>query len=427
MIAFKERRNPAPYLQQSSTTRAQTAPPTTLRPESPLSSERSPARSASLPPYPENLQRAWDPPISTNRSITSPKRPKSSKRTTSRRARAKDRVQRIIRVINATYGICRRWQLDFETRSLAYPVYQVNERSFFIPATRSDYRNLCSHIDKTDARSTTIKFLKSAQLPDRSKTISGIAVTMPKVGHEILKSLAILVESEVKDAKWEYQGQQVRISKTGEADRVLVRRDKKWTQQPDESYVIPGSEYPFLVVEAVDSQGDKDLRKKLHGWAQGTKTRCKIIVVLEMEKTTQDDYRVVMSIIKNRKVPCPRPNYPQGFRVESEYECDRVEISSPACQGSFNISPAEVCPEEWELDAVTRARVIHIPLVQFRPSALLAIEEKQAQVARDAQGGPSPYNSDQEEVSTPSSSGSLGSLWYSGSEQDDLTDGDYAP
>ncbi|KAL9031060.1 MAG: hypothetical protein Q9196_000870 [Gyalolechia fulgens] len=251
---------------------------------------------------------------------------------------------------------------------------------------------------------------------------------MPKVTHEVVKNFAALIEAEIDDAKWEHNGQPVLISRTGEAERVLVKRVKTWKQEPDESFAIQGSDYPFLVVEAVDSQRPAELHRKLHGWAQGTLARCKIMVVFEVEKTA-DDYRILMSVIKNRKTLSPRPDYPHGFRVSSDYIHDRLDISAPGCPGSLSIDPAEVCPEEWELDAATKARVVDIPLNLFRASARLAIIEKRAQVERDTRG-PGPYNPDQEDVSTPSSSAS-NSLAHdmmafdSGSEPDDPRDLDY--
>ncbi|KAL8913405.1 MAG: hypothetical protein Q9171_001784 [Xanthocarpia ochracea] len=251
---------------------------------------------------------------------------------------------------------------------------------------------------------------------------------MPKAAHEVVKALAALIETEINDANWKHNCQPVPISKTGEAERALVKRDRIWKQQPDESYAIQGSDYPFLVVEAVDSQRPADLQRKLHGWAHGTKARCKIMVVFEVEETT-DDYRILMSVIKNKKVLIPRDDHPHGFRISLDYVHDRVEISAPNCAGSLSISAEEVCPEEWELDAVTKARVVDIPLNQFRASARVAIIEKRAQVARDARG-PGPYNPDQEDVSTPSSSFSNSlahdmMVFESGSEQDDPEDLDY--
>ncbi|KAL8941747.1 MAG: hypothetical protein Q9211_001693 [Gyalolechia sp. 1 TL-2023] len=251
---------------------------------------------------------------------------------------------------------------------------------------------------------------------------------MPKVGHEVTKALAALIEIAINAAKWEYNGQPVPISRTGEAERVLVKRGRTWKQEPDESYAIQGSDYPFLVVEVVDSQRPADLYGKLHGWAQGTNARCKIMVVFELENTA-DDYRILMSVIKNRKTVSPRPDHPDGFRVSSDYVHDRVDISALGCPGSLSINAVEVCPEEWELDAVTKARVVDIPLNQFYASAQSAILEKRAQVQRDTRG-PDPYNPDQENVSTPSSSASNSlahdmMVFDSGSEPDDPRDLDY--
>ncbi|KAL8975015.1 MAG: hypothetical protein Q9197_000748 [Variospora fuerteventurae] len=250
---------------------------------------------------------------------------------------------------------------------------------------------------------------------------------MPSVAHELVKALIAEIEDEIDDAKWIYNGRSVPISKTGEATRTLVSRGRIWEQEPDESYAIAESEYPFLVVEAADSQRHADLSKKLHRWAQGTKGRCKVMVAFELEQAPLVGYRILISVIKNKKVPHPRPGKPDGFLVVSEGVHDRLDISSSTCPGSLTISPTEVCPEDWELDAATKARVITIPLALFRPSARAAIREKMAQDERIAQGAPK-YDSDQEDVSTPSSSES-GSLVDEmlGWEVDDPQDLDYEP
>ncbi|KAL8986780.1 MAG: hypothetical protein Q9177_003958 [Variospora cf. flavescens] len=366
-----------------------------------------------------------DSPESVHPSVASQKQPKSSKHAPNRKALLRERLRRIVRVINATYAVCKGFPLDPETRSLAYPVHRTSETTFLIPATQSDYRALSLHMHRTDARSASIKYRKSAVLPGRSSPVSCIVLGMPSVAHEVVKALSTLIEKRISDANWSYDGKRVPISKTGAATRTLVNRGKVWKQEPDESYAITLSEFPFLVVEAADSQSRTDLSKKLHRWAQGTKGVCKVIIAFQLEKDPQVGYRVLMSVIKNKKVPHPSPGKPNGFLVVSEGVHDRVDISSQACPGSLTISATEVCPEEWELDAATKARVVTIFLAVFEFSALAAIEEKKAEDVRNAQGAPK-YDSDQEDVSTPSSSES-GSLvdemmaW----EVDDPQDLDY--
>ncbi|KAI4256706.1 MAG: hypothetical protein L6R42_006059 [Xanthoria sp. 1 TBL-2021] len=312
-------------------------------------------------------------------------------------------------------------------RSLAFPVYPTSESSFLIPATRSHYRTLRAYIYRTDARSVSIEFLKAARLPGRTSPVPCIALNMPSVGHELLKVSSALIADDIKRANWQYKGKPFNVLKTGKATRTLVTRRKIWSQEPYESFALPGREFPFLVVEVADSQRHKDLIKKLHRWAQGSKAQCKVMIAFELEKLPRGDYRILMSVTKNKKVPIPEP--PNGFRVVSDTVHDRVDISSQNYTGSFTISATEVCPEEWELDAVTKASDITISFNQFRGSALAAIEEKMAEVARNAQGDPTP-DPDQEDVSTPSSSES-GSLadellaLESESEEDDAQDPDY--
>ncbi|KAI4125145.1 MAG: hypothetical protein LQ341_007001 [Variospora aurantia] len=365
----------------------------------------------SSPPHLVHGYHTSDSPESVHPSVASQKQPKSSKHAPNRKALLRERLRRIVRVINAT--------------SLAYPVHRTSETTFLIPATQSDYRALSLHMHRTDARSASIKYRKSAVLPGRSSPVSCIVLGMPSVAHEVVKALSTLIEKRISDANWSYDGKRVPISKTGAATRTLVNRGKVWKQEPDESYAITLSEFPFLVVEAADSQSRADLSKKLHRWAQGTKGVCKVIIAFQLEKDPQVGYRVLMSVIKNKKVPHPSPGKPNGFLVVSEGVHDRVDISSQACPGSLTISATEVCPEEWELDAATKARVVTIFLAVFEFSALAAIEEKKAEDVRNAQGAPK-YDSDQEDVSTSSSSES-GSLvdemmaW----EVDDPQDLDY--
>ncbi|KAI4180690.1 MAG: hypothetical protein LQ348_005163 [Seirophora lacunosa] len=301
-----------------------------------------------------------------------------------------------------------RLPIDTETRSLAYPVYQTSKNTFVIPATRSHYRTLSSHIYYTNAYDTSIEFYKAAKLPGRDSPVSCIFLKRPKITHELVKASSATILDELENAKWECEGAPLRISHTGEARKTLVTRRKTCEQEADDSFSMPGAEYPFLVVEVADSQSHADLYKKLFRWAQGTKATCQVMVAFEVEKVSQADYRILTSVIKNRKIPSPRPGKPNGYRIVMDYVYKRLDISSQLHPGSFTISATEVCREESKLDAATKASVVTIALAGFNGSAKAAIRAKKAEDAQVAQGGPQ-YDSDQEDASTPSSSGA-GSL-----------------
>ncbi|KAL9001656.1 MAG: hypothetical protein Q9188_005376 [Gyalolechia gomerana] len=252
---------------------------------------------------------------------------------------------------------------------------------------------------------------------------------MPKVGHEALKGCGGDIWLRMRAAKWQYNGEELSITREGGAVRTLVRKDNSTiNQEPDEFLSVSGAEYPFLIVEVRDGQNIKDLGEKVHRWIQWSKNKVKIVCVFEIEPDPENSYRVLATIIKARRKPAVTPQKPNGFIIEPEYVFDRVDISTEEPQGAFTISATEVYPEEWTPDPAAIGNCVTITLASFRSTALEAIIAKVEQRKRDSsQGGPSPYNSDQEGVSTPSSSGSLQDEWQRGSEPDDLTDGDYVP
>ncbi|KAL9028494.1 MAG: hypothetical protein Q9196_003149 [Gyalolechia fulgens] len=309
-------------------------------------------------------------------------------------------------------------------RSLAYPVYRINQRLFWVPATHSDYRTLRSHIDKTDASKTSIEFLKSARLPDRNTPIACIALTMPKAGHEVAKGCGMVMYQRMTAAQWLYMGKPLSITPAGSTERTLVRPNNITVkQEPDDSYSVTGEKYPFLVLEVRDGQSKKDLKRKLHRWLNYTNNKVKIVCVFEVEPGSAGGYRILASVIKAKKRPAPTPQAPNRHRLERVFVHDRVDISSQEHPGTFTISAAEVYPEEWPLDPAAKDNYLTITLASLHAVALIAVNEKVAEVARDAkEGGPSPYNSDQEAVSTPSSSNSMEEEWHSGGEPDDELD-----
>lgn len=211
-------------------------------------------------------------------------------------------------------------------------------------------------------------------------------------------------------------------------ERTLVRHDNSTvTQEPDDSYSVTGERYPFVVIEVRDSQPKKDLKNKVHRWLYYSKNQVKIACVFVVEAGSVNEYQILASIIKAEKRPSPTPQRPNRYRIQPVVVFDRVDISSQEHPGTFTISAAEVYPEEWPLDPAAQNNYVTISLASLHITALVAIKEKLAQMKRDAEEGGAMYNSDQEGVSTPSSSGSLEEEWFSGSELDDLDDGDYAP
>lgn len=109
----------SPCLQQSSTSRARSAPPTASRPQLLASSEYSLARSLSILACFEGYHTS-DSPESVHPSVASQKQPKSSKHAPNRKALLRERLRRIVRVINATYAVCKGFPLDPETRFEAW-------------------------------------------------------------------------------------------------------------------------------------------------------------------------------------------------------------------------------------------------------------------------------------------------------------------
>ncbi|KAL8823910.1 MAG: hypothetical protein Q9170_008292 [Blastenia crenularia] len=272
--------------------------------------------------------------------------------------------KRFIRAVNATYAVCKRWQSDPQTgiktrihpggRPPALPVYPINRDTFFVPAFESWYEELRYLIQWTDAKQTAISFQKSIILPGYSSPVFGRVIVPPK----------------------------------GES----------FGQEPDQQFILPTAEYPFLVIEVRDGQPAKDLREKIHRWAQYTDAKVKIICALEVLADPSKQYRITLSVTKARKQSIPSSANPNAFTIEPDVVLNKVDISSKENPQSFDIHASEA----------VRAKI------------------KQMQEAADRKANPRAWNPDQKIVVSPASS-FASSGHSSGSEPDDPTDGDYTP
>lgn len=205
----------------------------------------------------------------------------------------------------------------------------------------------------------------------------------------------------------------------------MVRPDNtSFGQEPDASWAIEGFDYPFVVVEVCDSQTIKELKRKVHRWIHYSNNNVKIVCFFEIEAVpTEARYRMLASVIKAEKHPNPSPEKPNGFKIVPRVAVHRQDISTECNTGAFTISAAEVYPDEWQ-ESLTTDTHVTITLTSLYSRAFASVREKAAQVARDGEEV-RPWNPDEEEVWTPSSSGSWEDDYQSPSEPDDLTDGNY--
>ncbi|KAL8825078.1 MAG: hypothetical protein Q9170_007937, partial [Blastenia crenularia] len=193
---------------------------------------------------------------------------------------------------------------------------------------------------------------------------------------------------------------------------------------------IEGAEKPFLIIEVRDGQSAKNLQDKLHRWAHYCEGRIRIICIVEVIADTENQYRIVFSVLKVRKRPKPTPENPHYFGIDLEYTVDHEDISSTQNPKSFTISASEVCQETWQQDASTRNDpnvTIQLSLLYATALDVVRVKIEQMRTAAEAKLKPKQWNNNPEKVHTPQSSTSSSKTWSSGDEPDDPTDGDYTP
>ncbi|KAI4176835.1 MAG: hypothetical protein LQ348_005929 [Seirophora lacunosa] len=311
--------------------------------------------------------------------------------------------QRILSIINATYGICKGRDLNPEARSLAYPVIRINYRTYLVPATFSDYLTLRSYKLDSDAYRASFKFDVSAAIPGHSRRTSCITVTMPNQGHEVAKGFGAIILAKLLQAGFKNDdGRPIRVSHIARTKRVFVLKDPRRSRvEPHDSITMTGAEYPFLVMEVRDIESVASLENKVRAWLQWSKAMTKIICTFEIENDPVNRYRILASVLRAVKTAEPTVEKPGRVVIREHWVFRRVDISSRPSPASFTISAAEVRslsgpPPE---DATARDCVT-VDLAAFYPHALVAIEEKvEEEAQRDAESrGENPYVVDSDQA-----------------------------
>ncbi|KAL9097647.1 MAG: hypothetical protein Q9163_006325 [Psora crenata] len=444
--AFKHITTSSTYHNRFPEARPKTAPAALPLPKTPEYGSNQPSSSIphlpSLKPYSsleerENVLQHSDSSINTPGTVK-PTRPR--KRTLSY---AKQKKQRVIRIINATFALCEGKSLD--------PATRISQDVFLVPATYSDYRVLRKFKHRTNAWRVDIQYQRAATIPGHlnPNTTACIVVKMPNLPHEALKRCYGVIAAQIEMARWKHKGKLIEIRDTGNISeqhsttkmqyiRLLIsfplacplRLKRKGTkqfinQEPDASLCLAGATFPFLVLEAAVSQSRASLEKKIQHWVQGSRWRLKIVCALQLEQDSTGQYRALATIIRPRKLPRPTDEKPNGYLVKSAYIVNREEVYPAVSEASFEITLADLLPKGTEPDPASSEDRIVIALKSFYANArdaCIAARERQAAAGADS----SPSSSDMGSGSSSDSTFSEGSS-LAAEQPDDLDDGDYEP
>lgn len=191
----------------------------------------------------------------------------------------------------------------------------------------------------------------------------------------------------------------------------------------DGSLTFSKHKFPFLVLEACDSQHNKKFEKKIGYWIKGSKGHLKLLCVLHKEGRP-NGYRVLADVIRPGKV-----SVPGNYTSMHQYIHHMVEIYPRQPQESFAIFLDDVLPKHLERDSVSQAEYATVSLNIFHEAARDAADAADAAEARaTTSGGSSHADPNQRDApSTPSSSGDVGGVEAQAATINYDDDSDYEP
>ncbi|KAL8941638.1 MAG: hypothetical protein Q9211_001733 [Gyalolechia sp. 1 TL-2023] len=184
----------------------------------------------------------------------------------------------------------------------------------------------------------------------------------------------------------------------GAVCKLKLPNHRRLKQEPDYSIGFPNTKFPFFILEAAVSQRDQPLDLKAHRWVQGNRGHMRVLCLLKMRATDENEtgYKVTCTIIKPYRSPRPTAQHPNGYVVLSHKEIDDQEIWPATPDGlSFTIRLSDVLPKGHPQDTNFVDQSISIPLTLFSPYARLAINSV------DKDDLYSSSDSDQQYVSSP--------------------------
>ncbi|KAL8979292.1 MAG: hypothetical protein Q9205_005335 [Flavoplaca limonia] len=301
----------------------------------------------------------------------------------------KRRAKHIIRIIDATYAVCE----GKPARSPAFPVHQIQQDLFYVPANYSDFRSLRQYQNRTNAFQALTTFGRSAVIPGSVKSTSCIAVRMPKPAHEALKPCLPTIIYSLTQARWTLNNQPVQYLDNANACKLVsiwykgrpanvlactltLREngvDRSVNPSPDGSIWVKDATFPFLVMEIANTQSSASLRAKVHDWAQVSRSHLKLIVSLKIEGKASTGWKVLASVTRLRKQASPTPNDPDRYVMVQDRLIDEEEIYPAATMATFTISRSDMLPKGMEHDTTGPVNPVNISLNQWSAHALTAV------------------------------------------------------
>ncbi|KAL8947965.1 MAG: hypothetical protein Q9222_005803 [Ikaeria aurantiellina] len=318
---------------------------------------------------------------------------------------AKQKKERNIGIINATYAVCQGKSPSGKISPLAYPVYRISKHRFLVTATLADFHVLKALQRRSAAHKAKIRFCQQSKLSSCAHPLSCISIIMPQSVHEIMKGVSTSIQATLRAKFWQYQGDFISIRDGGSPSCKLKfskkAKTKTRTVQPDSCLCVTGAALPFLVVEVANTETPKSVARKKHNWMQGSKDHVKILIILRIEQHPTG-LRVYADVMKPQQVPSPTPENPNSFRINGQYIVQREEVFPTMSQESFEIHLTEVMPKSWDrtlVDATQKVKIELNTFYWFGQEAAEVLAEEATQRARN-----SPVNPNQEPKSSPASS-----------------------
>ncbi|KAL8849176.1 MAG: hypothetical protein Q9221_005853 [Calogaya cf. arnoldii] len=272
------------------------------------------------------------------------KSPEASKPPRTRRkplSYAKQRTNRITRIINATYAVCQ----GKPAESLAYPVHQIDTNRFYVPATFSDFQALQYYQHRSDASRATINFVRKPRLPDGTVFTPCISVNMVKREHEAMGPCVGEIITELEAARWTLPNNQpIEYIDTGAGRCWLTLGDGGKNQEPDGSITVQGASFPFLIVETANTQTESEIDDKVYNWIEGSRSHLRVILTFKLDFDSTPP-RVLASLSKLRRVHQPLPNNPQHYVILKDSQFEGEEIYPALSSRTFTIQRQEVLPK----------------------------------------------------------------------------------
>lgn len=269
-------------------------------------------------------------------------------------------------------------------RELARRVEKIDD-AFFVPSNRSDYEVLQRIQSETKARQAQTSFI--AAKPSRSNPydIGRIKVLLPSAAQTKLVSWADVLSTKINSQHWWHHrqilvdpvkspGQTIfNLTSISHADFVITAVCKLKFPNKRKMVVSPGAAltasrlpFPFFIIEVAIMQTRKEVLERVQPYVEGSGGHLKILAVLELHRTPNGEYRVLLSIWRIGKHPDQTTDDSRGFGITENALWSAVEVYPQQAEGYLRIWMKDVMTSEDAVGADDTSvdielRTLHVP------------------------------------------------------------------